>query len=248
MSVSRAESANDSMKPPRTDFHAKKQNVEGMIKACVDLAGKTYTVPSAVLTGLYTVEGGKIGDELRQEKGNVLLGPMQVDSSEIPFFAHLWGVSEDKAYEWVKDDPCTNFGIIAWKIRLFLNETGSLDQSIEKLGENKGRDGKAYREALLTAIKVGHLDQEPNKSQSDWVLLIYDYDTLIKNPKPMPNLKSCLAEVRRVESINRSFSIRNLCQNNKTGALYAGTGLIRKAWDKDLPKDFQMGRKAPWLD
>ena len=88
-----------------------------ILAACLMLAAQTYSVPPAVLVGIYQVEGGKVGQAVANTNGTYDLGPMQINTIWIPDLANRWGVSESTAKKWVKDDPCTNMGVAAWILK-----------------------------------------------------------------------------------------------------------------------------------
>ena len=58
-----------------------------VLAACLMLASQTYSVPPAVLVGIYKVEGGKVGQEVRNTNGSYDLGPMQINTLWIPELA-----------------------------------------------------------------------------------------------------------------------------------------------------------------
>ena len=85
-----------------------------VLAACLMLASQTYSVPPAVLVGIYKAEGGQVGQEVRNTNGSYDLGPMQINTIWMPDLAKRWGVSEETARTWVRDDACTNVGVAAW--------------------------------------------------------------------------------------------------------------------------------------
>jgi hypothetical protein len=63
-----------------------------ILAACLLMAAQTYSVPPAVLVGIYKVEGGKVGQRLNSNNGTYNLGPMQINSKFIPELAKDWSV------------------------------------------------------------------------------------------------------------------------------------------------------------
>ena len=125
-----------------------------VIAACLMLAAQTYSVPPAVLVGIYQVEGGKPGQAVGpNDNGTYDLGPMQINTIWIPELAEKWGVSNNTALQWVKDDPCTNMGVAAWILRGHMNETGNLSQAIAHYHSRTPRFGYAYKGRVVTAMK-----------------------------------------------------------------------------------------------
>ena len=105
-------------------------SVNAVLAACLMLASQTYSVPPAVLVGIYKAEGGKVGQEVQNSNGSSDLGPMQINTIWLPSLAEKWGVKEDVAKKWLRDDACTNVNVAAWILRGHLDETGSLSQAL----------------------------------------------------------------------------------------------------------------------
>ena len=125
-----------------------------IIAACLMLAAQTYSVPPAVLVGIYQVEGGTPGQAVGpNNNGTYDLGPMQINTLWIPELAKHWGVSNKTALQWVKDDPCTNMGVAAWILRNHMDETGDLAKSIAHYHSRTPRFGYAYRGKVVTAMR-----------------------------------------------------------------------------------------------
>ena len=63
-----------------------------VLAACLMLAAQTYSVPPAVLMGIYQVEGGKPGQAVGpNSNGSYDLGPMQINTVWIPELAKKMG-------------------------------------------------------------------------------------------------------------------------------------------------------------
>ena len=123
-----------------------------VLAACLMLASQTYSVPPAVLVGIYKAEGGKVGQEVKNTNGTADLGPMQINTIWLPELAEKWGVSEDTARKWVRDDACTNVGVSAWILKGHLNETGSLSQAIAHYHSRTPRHGKRYKKRVVEIL------------------------------------------------------------------------------------------------
>ncbi|MCI5060395.1 MAG: lytic transglycosylase domain-containing protein [Alphaproteobacteria bacterium] len=125
-----------------------------IIAACLMLAAQTYAVPPAVLVGIYQVEGGTPGQAVGpNDNGTYDLGPMQINTVWIPELAQHWGVANNTALQWVKNDPCTNMGVAAWILRNHIDETGDLAQAIAHYHSRTPRFGYAYRGRVVTAMR-----------------------------------------------------------------------------------------------
>ncbi len=123
-----------------------------ILAACLMLASQTYSVPPAVLVGIYKVEGGKVGQEVKNTNGSYDLGPMQINTIWMPELAKKWGVSEETAKKWVRDDACTNVGIAAWILKGHLNETGNLAKAIAHYHSRTPRHGRRYQSKVIDAL------------------------------------------------------------------------------------------------
>jgi hypothetical protein len=124
-----------------------------ILAACLMLAAQTYSVPPAVLVGIYQVEGGQVGQEVGpNDNGSYDLGPMQINTIWLPDLAAYWGVSVPTARQWVKDDPCTNVGVAAWILKRHLDETGDLAQAIAYYHSRTYHYGQAYKQKVVSSM------------------------------------------------------------------------------------------------
>lgn len=134
-----------------------------ILAACLMLAAQTYSVPPAVLVGIHQVEGGKVGQAVGpNNNGSYDLGPMQINTLWIPELAQKWGVPEEAAYRWVKDDPCTNMGVSAWILRTHMNETGSLAKAIAHYHSRTPQYGHPYKGKVVSAMRSKGLLRDSN--------------------------------------------------------------------------------------
>ena len=120
--------------------------------ACLLLAAQNYAVPPAALVGIYHVEGGKVGQQVRNKNGSYDLGPMQINTIWMPELAKKWGVSESHAKKWVRDDPCTNVGVAAWILRGHLKETRNVKQAIAHYHSRTPKFGNVYRKKVINVM------------------------------------------------------------------------------------------------
>ncbi len=120
-----------------------------VLAACLMLASQTYSVPPAVLVGIYKAEGGQVGQEVSNTNGSYDLGPMQINTVWLPELAEIWGVNESTARKWVRDDACTNVGVAAWILRGHIDETDSLTQAIAHYHSRTPRHGTRYKKRVV---------------------------------------------------------------------------------------------------
>jgi hypothetical protein len=124
-----------------------------VLAACLMLASQTYSVPPAVLVGIYKAEGGAIGQEVANKNGSYDLGPMQINTVWLPDLAQKWGVQPATARAWVRDDACTNVGVAAWILRTHLDETGSLSQAIGNYHSRTPVYGTKYKSRVIDIMR-----------------------------------------------------------------------------------------------
>ena len=124
-----------------------------ILAACLMLASQTYSVPPAVLVGIYKAEGGQIGQEVSNKNGSHDLGPMQINTIWLPELANKWGVTQTTARKWVRDDACTNVGVAAWILKGHIDETQSLSQAIAHYNSRTPRHGKKYKKRVIGIMK-----------------------------------------------------------------------------------------------
>lgn len=128
-----------------------------VMAACLMLASQTYTVPPALLVGIYKAEGGKIGQEVANSNGSYDLGPMQINTIWMPVLAEKWGVNEKTARKWVRDDACTNLSVAAWILRNHINETKSLATALAHYHSRTPKYGVKYQDRVISIMKENGL-------------------------------------------------------------------------------------------
>lgn len=122
------------------------------LATCIFLAAQTYGVPPAVLVGILHVEGGKIGQQVRNSNGTFDLGPLQINTIWMPELARHWGVSQSTAKHWVRDDGCINVAVGAWILRKKSDDAGSLYTGIAHYHSKTPRYGLPYRQKVFVAM------------------------------------------------------------------------------------------------
>ncbi len=132
-----------------------------MLAACIFTAAQTYVVPPSVILGILNVEGGRIGQAVRNTNNTYDLGPMQINTTWIPELAAFWGIRPSEAVHYVRDDACINIGVGAWILRTKLNQTGSLPQAIAYYHSSTPSLGHSYRKKVMSAMERYRLVQKP---------------------------------------------------------------------------------------
>lgn len=132
------------------------------LAVCIFAAAQTYAVPPSVILGILNVEGGKIGQAVRNTNNTYDLGPMQINTIWIPQLASYWGVKPARAMALVRDDACINIGVGAWILRTNVNKTGSLTGGIAHYHSGTPHLGQKYRRKVLSAMERYRLVRRPS--------------------------------------------------------------------------------------
>lgn len=131
--------------------------------SCLMIAAQNYAIPPQVLIGILYVEGGKVGQQVRNSNGTYDLGPMQINTLWTKVLADEWGVSRTYAQKMIRDDACTNVNVAAWIFRKNWNETKSLPKAIEWYNSRTPHIGRKYRHKVIAAMKKHNLVAQSNR-------------------------------------------------------------------------------------
>ena len=135
--------------------------MKSLFAACLMMAAQTYNVPPAVLIGIHQVERGRIGQEVGpNSNGSYDLGPMQINTIWLPELAMHWGVDEQTARGWIRDDMCTNLGVAGWILRRKMDESGSLSLGIAHYHSRTPQYGHVYQNKVIDALTAAGLFRE----------------------------------------------------------------------------------------
>ena len=132
-----------------------------LVASCLYIAAETYKVPPAIMVGIMSVEGGKVGQAVKNTNGTYDLGPMQINTLWVPELAEHWKVSQAQAAVWIRYDACTNLNVAAWILRQHINETGSLAKAVGYYHSRTPRYSHRYKKKVVAALqKKGLLTEE----------------------------------------------------------------------------------------
>jgi hypothetical protein len=95
---------------------------QATIRGCIVAAAKIHRLPPAVLVVLLNVEGGALGGVSRNTNGTVDIGPIQVNTVNLPDLAAHWHAAIGDTYKAVRDNFCANVEAGAWILRQYLDE------------------------------------------------------------------------------------------------------------------------------
>ncbi len=147
--------------------------INHIFAACLMMAAQNYAVPPAVLVGILHVEGGKVGQQVRNTNGSYDLGPMQINTLWTKVLAKEWGVSRSTAHRLIRDDACTNVNVAAWIFRRNLNEAKSLSKAIAWYNSRTPHIGYKYRKKVMAAMKRNnlYLHSTPQKTTQNYAFV-----------------------------------------------------------------------------
>jgi len=119
---------------------------------CVAEVSRRYQIPVALLGGVLAQERGRLGQSSPNKNGSWDLGPMQVNSAWLKFFAP-YAITEHR----LKHDGCANLAVGAWIIRYEQGRAkGGLWQAVGRYHSHRPELAAAYQAQV--AAKLGELD------------------------------------------------------------------------------------------
>jgi hypothetical protein len=92
------------------------------IRDCITAAAKLHRLPPAVLVILLNVERGALGHVSRNTNGTADIGPIQINTANLPDVAAHWHATIGDTYKAVRDSFCANVEAGAWILRRYLDE------------------------------------------------------------------------------------------------------------------------------
>lgn len=119
---------------------------EAIMDFCFNHAGKDYGINPWVLKAISRVEGGKLGTVSKNSNGSFDLGPMQINTINLPEIKNKFpGVS------WIEItyQPCVNVYAAAWLLRRHMDTT---DDKWLAVGKYHSKTPK-YRDRYLDKVK-----------------------------------------------------------------------------------------------
>lgn len=136
------------------------------LAACVMLASQTYGVPPAVMVGIMHVEGGKIGQEVRNTNGSYDLGPMQVNTLWLPDLSKHWRIPVATARRVVRDDGCMNVKVAAWILHQKIADAGSLYKGIAWYHSASPYKGYQYAAKVINVLEKKGFIKHAGRTQT----------------------------------------------------------------------------------
>lgn len=104
--------------------------LDAVFSACLLSAATAYGVDYPLLHAIYAVEGGRDGLVSQNTNGSQDLGRMQINTLWVGVIAKEAGVSEEKAYQRLRDDGCYNAKFAAWILKTEQVRTGDYWQGV----------------------------------------------------------------------------------------------------------------------
>lgn len=117
------------------------------IECAID-AAQYYEIPANVLLAVAEMEGGKIGQRVRNSNGTYDIGAMQFNTAYINELTTQYGINE--AHLSGLHDACYPFKVAAWRIRQHLvHDSGDLWTRIANYHSRTRQYNTRYRNILI---------------------------------------------------------------------------------------------------
>ena len=126
--------------------------VQPVTLECVAEVSRQYQIPVALLGGVLAQERGRLGQSFPNKNGTWDIGPMQVNSTWLKFFAP-YGIDQHR----LQHDGCANLAVGAWIIRYEQGKAkGDLWRAVGRYHSHQPGLAAAYQSRV--AVKVGELN------------------------------------------------------------------------------------------
>jgi hypothetical protein len=120
-----------------------------VIRGCIIAAARVHRLPPVMLVILLNVEGGSLGRVSPNPNGTVDLGPIQINTVNVPDVAAHWHASIAGTYRALRDNFCANLEAGAWVLRRELDGAGG--DFWDGVGDYHSH-APAYRTRYLRAV------------------------------------------------------------------------------------------------
>ena len=110
---------------------------------CINQVSHYYHLDARLLVSILAKEGGKVGASTKNKNGTVDLGPMQINSSWLPYLAK-YGYSRND----VQFNPCINFKIGAWILAKSLANGKTAWQGVGYYNSHTSKLNKIYYKSV----------------------------------------------------------------------------------------------------
>ena len=94
---------------------------------CVQLAADRYGLPTSVIHAILKVEGGRVGQAVRNSNGSEDLGPMQINTIWLPRLA-TYGITRQQ----LQHDRCVNILVGSWILARQLQSAKDMDGPVQR--------------------------------------------------------------------------------------------------------------------
>jgi len=122
--------------------------------ACIAHVAGIYAEPVTALDALLRIEGGQVGTVSRDANGTADLGPYQVNTSWVSFFAKAWHRAPDETYYLIRDHGCANALAAGAVLRAALDEAhGNIGVAIGYYHSHTPERAATYRQHFIAALR-----------------------------------------------------------------------------------------------
>jgi soluble lytic murein transglycosylase-like protein len=94
---------------------------------CVELAAAKYGLPISLVDAILEVEGGQVGQAVRNDNGTEDLGPMQINTVWLPRLA-TYGITREQ----LQNDRCINILVGSWILAQQLETAKHMEGPVER--------------------------------------------------------------------------------------------------------------------
>ena len=94
---------------------------------CVQLAADRYGLPVSIIQAILKVEGGRVGQAVRNSNGTEDLGPMQINTVWLPRLAP-YGITRQQ----LQHNRCINILVGSWILARQLRTANNIEGSVQR--------------------------------------------------------------------------------------------------------------------
>lgn len=147
---------------PAISTAASKGEAKGTTDAiafCIDRAAADFGIDSLILQTIYDVEGGRVGQAVKNTNGSYDLGPMQINTIHLPDLKREFGITRDE----LQNDACTNVYVAALLFSRHYNETKDVASAMARYHSKTPKYQARYLKALSGALdrRLAQIEKAP---------------------------------------------------------------------------------------
>jgi hypothetical protein len=122
---------------------------------CIAEAASQNSLPPSIVYSLLAVEGGRVGQAVRNTNGTYDMGPMQINTIWLSDLAARYGISAAAIQDLLIKDGCFNIGVGTWILKNEILRTGEFWSGVASYHSRTPERGRGY--VLKVASKAMEL-------------------------------------------------------------------------------------------